>query len=222
MMSAATVWLMKVATTAIKAAKTHITPYKLRSSTRSVIASAMACNKPELFTAFPSARPPAARIMIVQRKLLKSSLVSIPVPKKRTIGMMAMTPISPNTPSSWWLIHQSAIVASVTKEMKYWIPVNLSFIGRMGTIVVFLPGWKVMRSSTQIMRMVRIQTGKATKNQIPHPGGGAMFCNAMRFCGEAIGDAAPPMFEDRAIPRSRALVMLLSDGRLRRMGYVDY
>jgi hypothetical protein len=40
----------------------------------------------------------------------------------------------------------------------------------------------------------------------------------MRFCGEAMGDAAPPMLDAKAIPRRSALVMLESAGRLRRMG----
>ena len=56
------------------------------------------------------------------------------------------------------------------------------------------------------------------KNQMPQPGWGSMFWRAMRFCGLAIGEAAPPMLEERAIPRRRALDMGLSDGRLRRMG----
>ena len=38
------------------------------------------------------------------------------------------------------------------------------------------------------------------------------------FCGEAMGDAAPPMFAARAMPRIRALEKLESDGRLRRSG----
>jgi hypothetical protein len=40
----------------------------------------------------------------------------------------------------------------------------------------------------------------------------------MRFWGEAMGEAAPPMLEERAMPRRRALVMSESAGRLRRMG----
>ena len=97
---AATVWLMKVATTRIRAANTTKTPYKLIPSTFAVMALAIVWSKPEESTALPRERPPAARMMIVQRKLLKSSLVKIPVPKKRTIGIMATTPISPKTPSS--------------------------------------------------------------------------------------------------------------------------
>lgn len=40
------------------------------------------------------------------------------------------------------------------------------------------------------------------------------------FCGEAIGEAAPPMLEARAIPRMRALEKLESEGRLRRSGWM--
>jgi hypothetical protein len=45
-----------------------------------------------------------------------------------------------------------------------------------------------------------------------------MLWRTIRFCGLAIGDAAPPKFELRAMPRRRALVILESAGRLRRMG----
>lgn len=58
--NAATVWLMKVATTRIKPAKTMSTLYKLIPSTPVVIDSAMVCNSPEELTDLPSARPPAA------------------------------------------------------------------------------------------------------------------------------------------------------------------
>ncbi len=91
-------------------------------------------------TAFPKDRPPAARMMIVQRKLLKSSLVRIPVPKKRIRGMMAMTPISPKSQSSWVLKHQRTIVPNVTSEINHCTPEYLSFTGRMGTIDVPRPG----------------------------------------------------------------------------------
>ena len=99
-MSAATVWLMNVATTKIKPAKTMRTLYRLIPSTPLVIDSAMVCSNPDELTDLPSARPPAARMMMVQRKLLKSSLVRMPVPKKRTSGMMATTPMSPKTDSN--------------------------------------------------------------------------------------------------------------------------
>lgn len=42
----------------------------------------------------------------------------------------------------------------------------------------------------------------------------------MIFWGEAIGEAAPPMFDARAMPRIRALGKLESVGRLRSSGYV--
>ena len=67
-------------------------------------------------------------------------------------------------------------------------------------------------------RMEMIQIGKATKNQVPQPGWGRMFSRAIMFWGEAIGEAAPPMFEASAMPRIRALENDESDGRLRRRG----
>ena len=69
-------------------------------------------------------------------------------------------------------------------------------------------------------RMVIMQTGRAMKNQIPQPGCGDIFWSAIRFCGEAIGDAAPPMLDESAMPRRSAFVMSLSAGRLRRMGWM--
>ena len=170
-------------------------------------------------TDFPSARPPAARIMMVQRKLLKSSLVRIPVPKNRTMGMMATTPISPRTGSSWCVTHHSAIVMMVTMLINHCIPEKLSLMGRIGTIVVLRPGLKVASKRIQIRRMDMIQTGRAMKNHLPQSSGGDMFWRAMRFWGDAMGEAAPPMFEDSAMPRRSALVIEESEGRLRRMGW---
>lgn len=86
-------------------------------------------------------------------------------------------------------------------------------------MVVLRPGRKVTSSRSQISRMLMMQTGSATKNQIPQPGCGCMFCSAMRFCGEAMGDAAPPMFDAKAIPSNKDFDMSLSAGRFRRMGY---
>ena len=69
------------------------------------------------------------------------------------------------------------------------------------------------------MRRIEItQTGSAMKNHVPQLGCGLIFCKAMMFCGEAMGDAAPPMLAARAIPRMRALEKFESDGRLRRRG----
>jgi hypothetical protein len=85
-------------------------------------------------------------------------------------------------------------------------------------MVVFLPGLKVTRRRSQISKMEMMQIGSAMKNQVPQPGSGDIFCSAIRFWGDAIGDAAPPMLEEKAIPRIRALDMLESDGRLRRIG----
>ena len=69
------------------------------------------------------------------------------------------------------------------------------------------------------MRRTEImQTGRATKNQMPQLGWGRMFWRAIMFCGEAIGEAAPPMLDARAMPSMRALEKLESEGRLRRSG----
>lgn len=65
-----------------------------------------------------------------------------------------------------------------------------------------------------------MQTGRATKNQMPQLGCGRMFWSAIIFCGEAMGEAAPPMLEARAMPRIRALEKLESEGRLRSSGWV--
>ena len=67
-------------------------------------------------------------------------------------------------------------------------------------------------------RIETMHTGRAMKNQIPQLGWGRMFCKAMMFCGEAMGEAAPPMLEARAMPRMRALEKFESEGRLRRSG----
>lgn len=67
-------------------------------------------------------------------------------------------------------------------------------------------------------RMEMMQTGRAMKNHVPQLGWGRIFWRAMMFCGEAMGEAAPPMLEARAMPRMRALEKLESEGRLRRSG----
>jgi len=156
---------------------------------------------------------------MVQRKLLKSSLVRMPVPKKRTMGMMATTPMSPKTCCSWCDMHHRMIVTRVTMLMNHCVPENLSFMGRIGTMVVPLPGWKVTRSKTQMRNIDMMQIGSAMKNHTPHEGCGRIFWRAMIFWGEAMGEAAPPMFEASAMPRIKALENSESDGRLRRSGY---
>lgn len=67
------------------------------------------------------------------------------------------------------------MVTTVTMLMKYCTPVNLSLSGRMGTMLVPRPGWKVTRRSTQMSKMEMMHTGRATKNQTPHEGSGCMF-----------------------------------------------
>ena len=138
------------------------------------MAFAIVCRRPELETAFPRLRPPAARMMMVQRKLLKSSLVRIPVPKKRTMGMIATTPISPKMCSNWWEKHQRIMVPIVTMLMKYWTPVKGSRTGRMGIMSMPLEG-NVITSKIQIRTIDVIHTGSAMKNHMPQLGLGFMF-----------------------------------------------
>lgn len=110
------------------------------------------------------------------------------------------------------------MVPIVTMVMNHWIPVNLSLTERIGTMVVPRLGLKVIRRRTQMPRIERMQIGKAMKNQVPQLMAGSMFCNAMMFCGDAIGDAAPPMLEARAMPRITAFENRESVGRFRSIG----
>ena len=47
-----------------------------------------------------------------------------------------------------------------------------------------------------------------------------MFCSAIKFCGEAIGEAAPPILDAKAMPRIKALEKVESEGRLRSIGWM--
>ena len=110
------------------------------------------------------------------------------------------------------------IVTMVTKDIKYCTPENLSFTGRIGTMVVPLPGLNDTKSNAHITVMDKMQTGNATKNQAPQLGAGRMFCKAMMFCGLAIGEAIPPILDAKAIPRMSALENLDSEGRFLNIG----
>lgn len=85
-------------------------------------------------------------------------------------------------------------------------------------MVVPRPGWKESNRRSQISRIEIMQTGRAMKNQTPQPGSGSMTWSAIRFWGDAIGEAAPPMLAARAIPRSNDFIIGESLGRLRRIG----
>lgn len=173
--NAATVWEMKVAMTSISDPKTRRTLYRLKPSTRSVISSATVSNKPEDSTALPRQSPPAARMMMVQRKLLKSSFVSMPVPKNTTSGIMAITPISPKVFSSWWLTHHRTMVSNVMNVINHCTPVYLSFTDRMGTMTVPRPGRNVTSRIIHIRKIEMIQTGREIKNHVPQLIAGDMF-----------------------------------------------
>lgn len=97
------------------------------------------------------------------------------MPKNKIIGMIATTPISPKSHSRGWLTHHKAMVARVEIETNHWTPVNLSLTGRIGTIVVPLPGWKDISRRIHIRKMEMIPTGRTIKNQAPHEGCGCMI-----------------------------------------------
>ena len=63
------------------------------------------------------------------------------------------------------------------------------------------------------------QRGMETSSHWGQVGGGFIFCRAMIFCGEEIGDAIPPMLEAKAIPRMRHRAYCELCGKVRRMGY---
>ena len=101
-------------------------------------------------------------------------------------------------------------------------PENGSFMGRIGTMVVFRFILNVRSSSSQIPRIEMMHTGSETKNHAPQDGAGDIFSSAMMFCGDAIGDAIPPIFEASAIPKisafgnsESALVRDDADGMIR-------
>lgn len=106
----------------------------------------------------------------------------------------------------------------VVRVTNHWVPVKRSLTGRMGTIVVPRPGLKVTSRIIQIARMDKMHTGMEMKNHVPQLITGYMFSNAMMFCGDAIGEAAPPTLAASAIPRMSALEKLDSEGKLRSSG----
>jgi hypothetical protein len=89
----------------------------------------------------------------------------------------------------------------------------------MGTMFVPLLGWKVRRRRIQMRIMEMMPTGRAMKNQMSQDGLGSIIWMAKMFCGDAIGESMPPMFEARAMPRINALDICESDGRLRSIGW---
>lgn len=85
-------------------------------------------------------------------------------------------------------------------------------------MVVPRPGWNVTTRRPQINNIEIMQTGSAMKNHVPQLTLGCMFCRAMMFWGDAIGEAAPPTLAARAIPKTKALANFESGGRFRSSG----
>ena len=70
------------------------------------------------------------------------------------------------------------------------------------------------------MKKIEVEaTGIEPANQPNQEIGGFMYSRAMRFWGEEIGEAIPPMFEARAIPRMSDFEKGDLAGRVRRIGY---
>lgn len=107
---------------------------------------------------------------------------------------------------------------SVTTDMNHCTPVNLSRTGRIGTMVVPFPGWKLIRRRSQISIIQIMPTGRAIKNHTPQEGWGVIIAKAMMFCGEAIGESMPPILDAKAMPSINAFDIGESAGKLRSMG----
>lgn len=132
--------------------------------------------------------------------------MSTPVEKNATTGMMAMTPMSPTTPSILCSKHHSAIVTRQTTETHHCFFVNASRDARMGRISMSpspsgeRAGWYETNSSSQMSTTEMPETGSATANQLAQSSCGSISCSAMRFCGEEMGELCPPILAARAMP----------------------
>lgn len=132
-------------------------------------------NKPDELTALPKVVPPMAKTTIVHIKLLKSSEVRRPVPKKTTIGMMEIIPISPKTPEIWLERHQRIIVVIQTKLTNHCVKVNGSRDGCNCRIFTFGSGGKVMIKRTQVAMIQMKHTGNAIINHSAQDGEGSIM-----------------------------------------------
>ncbi|EDZ69604.1 hypothetical protein AWRI1631_143240 [Saccharomyces cerevisiae AWRI1631] len=177
MIIAATVWETKVAITRITRPKIN-TIMKIGScSTCALINCAIVDNKPDELTALPRVVPPMAKTTIVHMKLLKSSEVRRPVPKKTTIGIIDMIPISPKIPEIWFERHQRTIVIMQTKVTNHCFRVNGSRDGCNCKIFTFGSGGKVMINSTQIAMTQIKHTGSAIINHSAQDGERVHYTN---------------------------------------------
>mmetsp|Transcript_18594 Transcript_18594/g.46062 ORF Transcript_18594/g.46062 Transcript_18594/m.46062 type:complete len:136 (-) Transcript_18594:390-797(-) len=121
---APTVCDIKVVETNIKKEEMHSVCQGLSDlySMKKAILSAKESSNPEDLMDSPKARPPIARKTTPHKKLLRSSFDKMPVPKKTMKGIMPKTPISPVTPESVTLEHQSNTTPIVTDKTKYCSP----------------------------------------------------------------------------------------------------
>lgn len=199
---------------------TRTTVYKESPLTSCRIPPSRTPSKPLEVTAFPSAIPPIARKTTVHKNCSKSScrffstfikshpirqtFLSTPVEKNATIGMSAITPISPTYSSIECSAHHKAIVTKQTNTTQYCCFVNLSFSGRISLITNTSPSGAVLglyetMSKSQIRKFEIIPTGSETANHCNQSNLGSIFWMAMRFWGEDMGEACPPMLAAKAI-----------------------
>lgn len=153
---------------------------------------------------FPSATPPIAKNTIVHANCSKSSFQRLinhrstnklkrqtffktPVPKNATMGIMAITPISPTQSSTSVSTHHSAIVTRHTTVTHHCFFVNASLVGRIGRISISpspsgeRAGWYEMRRRIQMRIIEMKETGRATANQEAQSSRGSIASSAIRF-----------------------------------------
>lgn len=69
------------------------------------------------------------------------------------------------------------------------------------------------------MKKIEVEaTGIETANQPSHEMGGFIYSNAIKFCGEEMGEAIPPIFDASAIPRMSDLEKGDFAGSVRKIG----
>lgn len=130
-----------------------------------------------------------------------------------------MMPMSPKNHASLLSTHHRTIVAIVTALTAHCVLVNGSLLTLTGLMTTFEPPARYDQRRISQMQTTEVnETGIETLNQPIQEMGGFMYSSAMRFCGDEMGEAIPPMLEARAMPRMSAFENGDLDGRVRRMG----
>ena len=133
---------------------------------------------------------------------------STPVAKNAITGINAITPISPSHCSSLCSTHHNTIVSTHTALTHHCVSEKASLLGRIGLISssassFSAPGTRDgrydARRSNQMRTIEMDDTGIETANHLDQSSLGSISASAIRFCGEEMGDAWPPMFAARAM-----------------------